>query len=253
MNQFQLYEEIMLNQWQPLHTMLYDGWVLRFANGYTKRANSVNPLSIPRGDIREMIKACERIYTAQRLDTVFRLTPFSQPKYLDDLLAAKNYEVIDPVSIQRLELTHIRQPEHDQVMIHQEVSDEWIDQYSLFSGVDAKHKSTMKLMLSHQLAVKGFFTIIQNGEAAACGIGMVERGVLGIYDIVTSPKYRNQGLGEQLLLHILNWGKEQGATQSVLAVLASNMPALKLYQKLGYVEIYPFWYRVKPFHADAAE
>lgn len=39
-----LIEELSLNHWQPLSTLLYDGWVLRFANGYIKRANSINPI-----------------------------------------------------------------------------------------------------------------------------------------------------------------------------------------------------------------
>jgi hypothetical protein len=35
-------EEISLNAWPPLKQILYDGWVCRFADGYTRRANSVN-------------------------------------------------------------------------------------------------------------------------------------------------------------------------------------------------------------------
>ena len=37
-------EELSINAWPSLQTMLYDGWVLRFSDGYTKRANSSNPL-----------------------------------------------------------------------------------------------------------------------------------------------------------------------------------------------------------------
>jgi len=37
-------EERSLNAWPSLHQMLYDGWVLRFSNGYTRRANSVSPI-----------------------------------------------------------------------------------------------------------------------------------------------------------------------------------------------------------------
>ena len=36
-------KELAVNAWPSLQTLL-DGWVLRFANGYTRRANSVNLL-----------------------------------------------------------------------------------------------------------------------------------------------------------------------------------------------------------------
>ena len=37
-------EELSMNALPALQTMLYGGWVLRFANGYTRRANSINPI-----------------------------------------------------------------------------------------------------------------------------------------------------------------------------------------------------------------
>jgi N-acetylglutamate synthase len=36
-------EELALNAWPSLQPLLLDGSVVRFANGYTRRANSMNP------------------------------------------------------------------------------------------------------------------------------------------------------------------------------------------------------------------
>lgn len=60
-------EELSLNHWQPLSTLLYDGWVLRFAGGYTKRANSINPIYYSTCDLNIKITECEKIYSANHL------------------------------------------------------------------------------------------------------------------------------------------------------------------------------------------
>jgi len=73
----------------------------------------------------------------------------------------------------------------------------------------------------------------------------VEREYIGLFDIVTDQAYRNQGLGEQLVLNLLQWGQEKGAKYSYLQVLKDNQPALRLYEKIGYHEQYVHWYRIK--------
>ncbi len=67
-------EEVALNAWPALQQMLFDGWVLRFAKGYTKRANSVNPVFASSLDIDEKIDTCTRLYGDQGLPLIFRLT-----------------------------------------------------------------------------------------------------------------------------------------------------------------------------------
>ena len=37
-------EELSINAFPAILTELYDGWILRYSNGYTYRGNSVNPL-----------------------------------------------------------------------------------------------------------------------------------------------------------------------------------------------------------------
>jgi ribosomal protein S18 acetylase RimI-like enzyme len=238
-------EEILLNQWQPLQTMLYDGWVLRFAEGYTKRANAVNPIYFSNEDVYAKIKHCESIYASHQLKATFKMTPFVQPTNLDGLLANEGYSIIDHTSVQSIELKQLKQPTIENVRIDDHVNEEWLEHFCSLNEVEDKHRKTMEFMLSNRLSDKGFFTLYQNDDVAACGLGIIERKVLGIFDVVSSEKYRNQGFGEQLLLNILQWGRQHGADQSHLAVLLHNQPALKLYAKLGYKEIYKYWYRTK--------
>jgi N-acetylglutamate synthase len=76
-------------------------------------------------------------------------------------------------------------------------------------------------------------------------LGVVQDGFIGLFDIVTDAQFRNRGYGQQLVSEILAWGKEKGAQTAYLQVMLNNPPALKLYSKVGFKEIYQYWYRVK--------
>lgn len=241
-------EELSLNHWQPLSTLLYDGWVLRFADGYTKRANSVNPINDSTCDVNEKIKTCEQIYSANLLPIIFKMTPFVHPVNLDDTLQAKGYSVIDITSVQTLDLDDINEPRLTSVKINESMTEEWLNHFCRLNQVNDKHKRTMERMLSNIKTRKGFISLYHNEQAIACGLGVIEREYIGLYDIVTDSQYRNQGFGEQMILNLLKWGKENGAKSSYLAVISHNEPALRLYSKLGYSEIYKYWYRVNKFH-----
>ncbi|NTU79571.1 MAG: GNAT family N-acetyltransferase, partial [Chloroflexales bacterium] len=39
------------------------------------------------------------------------------------------------------------------------------------------------------------------------------------------------------------WARERGATRAYLQVFSANAPALRLYERLGFSTLYPYWYR----------
>ncbi|NER81098.1 MAG: ribosomal protein S18-alanine N-acetyltransferase [Leptolyngbya sp. SIO1D8] len=49
-----------------------------------------------------------------------------------------------------------------------------------------------------------------------------------------APNYRDQGLGQWLLLCLLQSARDRGLTHATLEVRASNQPAQKLYEKYGF-------------------
>ena len=238
-------EELSLNHWQPLSTLLYDGWLLRFAKGYTKRANSVNPIHYSTFDLNQKIEECEKIYSNNDLRTTFKITPFVKPANLDDILEEKGYSPIDYTSVQTLDLEGVPEPTLLSVKLEENMNLEWLDHFCRLNHVEEKHRGTMMQMLSNIPTKKCFISLYNQEQVVACGLGVIEREYIGLYDIVTDMICRNQGFGKQLILNLLKWGKENGAKYSYLAVLLNNNPALRLYSKIGFSEVYSYWYRVK--------
>lgn len=245
-------EELSLNHWPSLSTLFYDGWVLRLAEGYTKRANSISPLYASTLDIDHKIEACEQIYAANQLSAVYKITPFVKPAHLDQMLEDKGHSLLDPTIVQTLNLEKLKKPQIASVTITEDVNEAWIAHYCRLNLIDDRYKSIMKRMLSNIRTKKAFISLYENDRVIACGLGVIERNVIGLYDIVTDCKARNQGFGEQMILNLLQWGKENGAAHSYLAVVSNNAPALRLYAKLGYSEMYRYWYRVKPLAPASA-
>src|SRR5256885_5305371 len=56
------------------------------------------------------------------------------------------------------------------------------------------------------------------GEVVGFGLAVVERGCVGLYDIVITPALRGQGLGRALVHGLMHWGQTQGAQWAELQV-----------------------------------
>jgi ribosomal-protein-alanine N-acetyltransferase len=56
-----------------------------------------------------------------------------------------------------------------------------------------------------------------------------------ITTVAISPEHQRRGIGKKLMVELLDQAKQNGMTCSTLEVRASNDPAIKLYENLGYV------------------
>lgn len=75
------------------------------------------------------------------------------------------------------------------------------------------------------------------GEKAGYADMRIIAGEAQIYNIAVAPEFRRQGIGEALLRHLVDTGKERGCRLITLEVRAGNEAAMELYKKLGFHEV----------------
>src|SRR5271154_6357424 len=87
-------EEAGFNAWPALKEIFYDGWLIRLANGETRRTNSVNVIGPGTRAMDDKIAHCERIYAAHNQPTYFRIRSTDDP-VLEDMLEQRGYRAED--------------------------------------------------------------------------------------------------------------------------------------------------------------
>ncbi len=237
-------EEAALQAWPALKQITYDGWVLRFSGGYTKRANSVNPLYQSILGVSEKIEYCERAYVERGLPPIFRLIDPLAPHELDSLLSERGYRVFHPTRVMGLDLHTWEPGELTDSLMKIHTLDPWLDIFSHLSGYSLEKQPLHKKILEMIPSAPLFGSRQIAGQSVTCGLGVMHNDLFGLFDIVTHPDYRNQGLGREFVSEMLHWGKARGARVAYLQVMESNAPALHLYEKLGFGDLYRYWYRV---------
>ena len=240
-------EELSMSAWPALQTKLYDGWVLRFADGYTKRSNSINPIYDSTISLHIKLDFCEKEYEQAKLPIVYKLTPDSQPRDIDEELDKRGYITIDETSVRVLEMDHYYQAKVEGIHIETEFSDTWIKGFINCSGINERDQMTANKMLSNIIGEVVCVSKRVREKVIGCGFGVIERDYIGIFDIIVDKSYRGNGYGKNIMYSILNTAAEKGVKTAYLQVVVGNKPAENLYKDLGFQEEYKYWYRVKNF------
>lgn len=239
------YEEFGLSAFPAVYTVYDDGWVLRFAGGYTRRSNSVNPIYPSSDNLDEKIERCAALYRALGVRMVFKLTDAVQPPDLDAQLARRGFEAEGRTSVQTIDLVSLDFADLQPVTIQAQRSDGWVADYARFNKIDPARIPTITRLLDNMGLSAAYASIVEEGRVVAVGLGVAGQGCAGLFDIVTDAGQRKRGLGRRLVLNLLRWGRGQGAAQGFLQVVPQNTPAIRLYDSIGFREAYQYWYRAR--------
>jgi N-acetylglutamate synthase len=227
--------------WPALEEQDLHGWRLRFADGYTKRANSANCTAGSVDLSANQVADIEHLYRKRGLPPVFRLTSFSAPQNTDSLLAGMGYRFTDLSLVMTAPLAVEREATSLSVAPDAKA---WLRSFQCVSGKLGPDQAIhLKLLRSIQSPC-AFAVDHSAEEPVCCGLGVTVRDQLGLFDIVTSPAYRGRGLAKNLGSSLLAWGRRSGAQSAFLQVVGSNTVAIRLYESMGFRRAYHYWYRV---------
>ncbi|WP_164854903.1 GNAT family N-acetyltransferase [Devosia sp. 1566] len=238
-------EEAGLQAWPGVETEYDGGWIRRAANGFTKRANSVQCLDPADGTNTVARVAASRAWLEQRgLPPVFRLTPLASP----ELIAA-----LDAGGWRSIELSHVYAARLGAVApdtrarATDPLDPAFLAAQARLQPYDGPTTDKfIALLKAMRVPARGVVVYAGNGDPAASALFARAGDIVVAGNVVTDPRQRRQGFGQAAMQTGLYWAQHAGATIAALNVAGDNLAAKALYQRLGFARQYDYTYRIVP-------
>lgn len=232
-------ETRIVNAWPAPTTLVVDQWVVRFANGYSGRANSASSLR-EGGDMDETTLAfVEGLYRQAGLPPRIRFTPLVAES-ARRRFAERGYR-IETASfgmVAELDLG-LHQSIPDMVTTAQ-AEDAWIDGVCAHQTGAKRNREHLAAIVSGVRVPAAFATLLHEGRPAAYAMSVAERGMAEIGAVIVDEALRGKGLGKQMMLGLMGWAAAQGCSQAYLQVDQSNGLAFEMYKRLGFRTVYAY-------------
>ena len=241
--EIRMLEKLAARAHEALETIRYDGWLLRFAEGYTGRSNSVGILLPSRTDLNEKVDYCEKCYRERNLPCMFKLTDADAA--LGVLLKSRGYQESKPTDVMTAALHGTAFPDIP-VVFSEKPSEEWLRSWFAFEGMkDESGLEIFRRILEKAGARACYAAVMPDGKIAACAASAAEKGYALIQYVVVDPEYRRRGLGRAVCQALMAEAEQNGVKTAYLQVMQNNPAAISLYSSLGFRKAYTYRYFVK--------
>jgi N-acetylglutamate synthase len=224
-------------------------WLLRAADGFTSRANSVLAIGDPGLPLPAAVDRVLDWHRTRDLPAQVAIAyPPGQPDGhpIDRFLADLGWTVGGGALVMTAPLSDITgrlsQDETDRVEVLDEPDGGWLDCYRWHEEVPPP--------VSRQVFVsapwQAFGVIRAAGETVSIGRVAMAEGWAGLTAIRVDPRYRRQGLAQVMTATLAQSAASHGAHGLYLQVETGNAAARALYERMGFTYHHAYHFRLAP-------
>ncbi|MFW9992770.1 MAG: GNAT family N-acetyltransferase [Candidatus Odinarchaeota archaeon] len=233
------------NVWPAKHYFFLNGWLLRFSDDSSNRANSVLPGEYYGSNAREDIEIVEKAYRAFGKDPKFVIHKYVKPEGLEELLIECGYQKLS----RSLDVMTCRVADFVKTGGNQDIvmtsslhgDGSWFD---FLASTDDRipDQVTTRIILPS----KQFISASKDGEIVGTAFAVLDpRGYLYIANLVVDNRYRRKRIATSLMSRVIAWGMQQGAIHAWFHVDSENDGAITMYKRMGFEWVYRYGYYCK--------
>lgn len=231
-----LLDRLAMQAWAPLEEQALAGWVLRAADGVTKRANSALPVGVDVSALDELLPRISAYYTARGLPVLAQVSDPAVHAALDE----RGWSSESETAI----LTGPVATGGAGIQVDDAPTQEWLDCWWAVDGRGgADELDVARRIMERTGAPVGYASARADGAVVAVARGVAQERWLGVFSMAVLPTARRRGLATAVLRGLGDWAAALGAESTYLQVHVGNAPALRLYAGLGMREAYRYTYR----------
>src|SRR5580704_7036706 len=244
-------EATCFNAFPSLKQAILVGWLLRFSEGLSRRANSANPLEPDHAPPEAVIEAIEKLYRRHGQPAIVRVPSFLER--IDAPLMARAYTSEGESCVLYGKMDGVAAVADPIVELSPHASTEWLAAMATLQGHSAAHRQIYRRIVRAIAVPAAFVGLRIDGRLAALAYGALSDGLLCYESVITDPRRRRHGLARRVIASLAAWGHEEGARGVCLQVEATNAPARALYDRFGLTtELYRYHYLRQPQPAAAS-
>ncbi|TWP34562.1 GNAT family N-acetyltransferase [Leekyejoonella antrihumi] len=253
-------QELMVAAMPPLQSQWLGRWLLRSAEGYTGRANSVLPLGDPGLPLSAAVTHAEQWYAAlgqPALMELFGPTGFDPAAdALGTELVQRGWRIFQRTLIMTADAAvvaasstpgsiggswapgSVGSPSPVEIAVTDSPTDAW---WSGTSERGQAHRGTFEKVLT-RVEQPVYVTASRHDRTQAVGRAAISAGWAGLFEINVRSEARRQGLGRLVVATAAARAQAHGIRLVYLQVSEDNEAAVELYRSMGFAIHHEYYY-----------